>query len=119
MGSGIQDIVGNVNATKSLFGGSRDKDATNDMLDGKVVATGTPGATTVADPNQGLTAGQAQTRRVVSSLGKSLGSSLNRPQATPQGRPVQFTFADNQPSYSQPRQNSVIDPFFGLFDRGN
>ncbi len=52
--------------------GKMDPDATNSMLDGKVVATGTPGATEVADPNKGLNFGNMMARGLVRGTGQGL-----------------------------------------------
>jgi hypothetical protein len=48
MGSGISEAT---QSFKDLFG-KKDASATNDVLNGDVVATGTPGAKTVADPKR-------------------------------------------------------------------
>ena len=93
--------------------GSKDPNATNDVLSGQVVATGTPGAVTIKDPNQGLTSSQVASRKGLSIGGKYAGSLMNQGSGSPQrGTPVQFTFASNQPSladYTPP----VRSPFFG------
>jgi hypothetical protein len=60
-------------ATKAIFGKPH-ADATNSMLDGKVVATGTPGATEVKDPNMGL----SNLNRFSRSMMRGVGSGLQQ-----------------------------------------
>ena len=78
MGSGIGEVAGGI---KSIMG-QRDPNATNDVLNGQTVATGTPGAQTQADPNQGLTGGQMFARQALSgglgALGKGLQKNYQR-----------------------------------------
>lgn len=125
MGSGISDISGDATSIKSLFG-KRDQNATNDVLNGQVVATGTPGAQTVTDPNQGLTDGQMRNRKLASGVGKTLGSAFNNTDSAPSGgsSPTQINFANSQPAYQPPlppqppgqsysTAKKMPNPFFG------
>lgn len=112
--------------------GRTDGSATNDVLNGQTVATGTAGAQTVADPNKGLSGGQMRNRKLASIGGQTLGAVAN-PITSPMmnsggssGGPQSFTFANNQPAYqpptpmplSPPAQGTqtfkqMKDPFFG------
>jgi hypothetical protein len=92
--------------------GSRDANATNDVMGGAVVSTGTPGAATVRDPNQGLTDEQLRNRKFLRMGGGLMNHGLNQQQPIQHSTPVQFTFANNQPDYTpQPAQS----PFFGRY----
>lgn len=91
--------------------GSKDKSATNDVLNGQVVATGTPGAQTVNDPNAGLTDDQLRHRQLLLS-GIAKVSKSAQPQAQPQSTPAQINFAPPSPQY-QPMTKAVGNPFFG------
>lgn len=64
---------------KSVFG-KADPSATNSMLDGKVVATGTPGATEVSDTHQGLSSGNDLARSLFQSGAKGLSQMSQPPQ---------------------------------------
>jgi hypothetical protein len=102
--------------------GKSDKNATNDVLNGDVVATGTPGAKTVADPNRGLDISQIRNRKLLSGGLSTIGAVAN-PITSPMDNPgagTNFTFANNQPQVTPPIQdpyNSVApknrNPFFG------
>jgi hypothetical protein len=110
MGSGISDAKG---SWDSLFG-KKDKYATNDVLNGKVVATGTQGAQTVADPNAGLNDSQMRNRKLAKlGLGGAsgmLGPGQPQSQGAPQA-PIQFAPQQQDLSgYFAPRQRN---PFFG------
>lgn len=109
MGSGISDAKG---SRDSLFG-KKDKFATNDVLNGKVVATGTQGAQTVADPNSGFSDSQLRNRKLAKlGLGGAsgmLGPGQPQSQAGPQA-PIQFAPPPQDLSgYFAPKRN----PFFG------
>lgn len=79
----------------STFGRS-DKNATNDVLNGQVVATGTPGAQTVKDPNQGLSDEQVRNKKLLS-IGGGLMSNLSQDQSQqPGGQQIDF-LKMNQP----------------------
>jgi len=86
--------------------GKLDPSATNDMLGGQAVATGTPGAKTVADPNQGLTQGQMFARKALSNSLSGLGQGLQQ-----QGNAQSQGF---QPPINTP-QAPMVDPrYFGV-----
>ena len=93
--------------------GSKDANATNDVLNGKVVATGTPGATTVADPTQGMSAGQLRNRKLLAGSLKMASAGLNSAQPQQQqAPPVNFN------TQGVPQSQSVIPaplqfPFYG------
>jgi hypothetical protein len=106
--------------------GKSDSSATNDMLGGKVVATGTPGASTVADPNRGLDESQRRNRKLLGIGGRALGG-LSDPSQSPaiSGAGMPINFANNQPEVplpmapQSPFQNymplskGARNPFFG------
>lgn len=82
--------------------GKNDPNATNDMLNGQVVATGTPGAQTVRDPNGGLTDAQMRNRRLLQG-GKGFLSIMGQNQRDQSaGQPTNFSFANNQPQFTPP-----------------
>ena len=59
--------------------GKMDPNATNDVdPSGSIVATGTPGAKTVADPNQGLSGGQMFVRKAMAGALNGAGNSMQR-----------------------------------------
>jgi len=88
----------------STFGKS-DSSATNDMLGGKVVATGTPGAQTVADPNRGLNDSQMRNRKLLGVGGKAFGSMADPSQSPAiSGTGTTFNFANSQPDLQLPPQ---------------
>lgn len=90
--------------------GKPDKYATNDVLNGQIVATGTPGAQTVADPNQGLTEKQKRNDQLLLQGGKMINSiATAKQEESQQGQPTQINFADNQPQ--------VQLPFYGAMRR--
>lgn len=92
--------------------GQTDKNATNDMLNGQVVATGTPGAQTVPDPNRGLNESQMRNRRFLGATGKAF-SSLANPAQSPaiSGTGANFSFANNQPNLQLPPPAPDQSPF--------
>jgi hypothetical protein len=90
--------------------GKKDPFATNDMLNGQVVATGTQGAQTVRDPNQGLSDLQARNRKLTQVGLTGLGA-LASPQA-PQAQQAPINFAPQQQDYSAYFQKQR-NPFFG------
>lgn len=94
--------------------GKANPDATISILDGTKVASDTPGAVTVLDPNRGLTDSQLFNRKLVK-VGGQFASSLNQPRTTQGGQPVQFTFAQNQPSFSDYAPPVMKSPFFGSY----
>lgn len=75
--------------TMSRVFGSADSGATNDVLNGQVVPTGTPGASTVADPNQGFSGSQMLTRGLASGLGQGL-KNQSQQQQQPRGGAAQI-----------------------------
>lgn len=86
--------------------GRTDSNATNDVLNGDTVATGTPGAKTMRDPNGGLDDSQIRNRKLAAVGAKTLGSIAN-PITSPMnnsggGGGANFTFANNQPAYQAP-----------------
>jgi len=108
--------------------GTPDRNATNDVMGGKVVATGTPGAITMSDPNRGLDESQVRNRKLLGIGAKTLGNSFtpNTPITSPmEGGGIPLTFANNQPQYQppptaqSPYQNymplskGAKNPFFG------
>jgi hypothetical protein len=100
--------------------GKSDGSATNDVLNGKVVATGTPGAKTMADPNRGLDDSQARNRKLLGVGGRALSGFSNPSDSPANGGGMPINFADNQPQVTPPIQdpyNSVAPknrhPFFG------
>jgi len=106
--------------------GKSDSNATNDVLGGKVVATGTPGAHTVADPNRGLSDSQMRNRKLLGVGGRAFGGAANSSQSPPlSGTATTINFADNQPELQlppqaqspfqnyMPRANGPRNPFFG------
>lgn len=115
MGSGISDAAGSIQSIQNLFG-KKDPNATNDMLNGQAVATGTRGAKTVADPNQGLSDDQLRNRKLLGIGAGALANGLQ--QASPQrGNPNamnQIQFA-NQPRYSPLTNYTAGNPFFGSY----
>lgn len=87
--------------------GRPDKNATNDVLNGQTVATGTPGAKTVSDQNQGMTDEQVRNHKLLS-IGGSLASNLGA-QADPTMPQIDFT------KLNQPKRM----PFYGDYRGGN
>ena len=91
--------------------GKIDSNATNGVLNGGVVATGTAGAKTVADPLKGLTSAQARNRKLLSLGAGTVGDAMNQqPQA--QAPPVNFN------TQGVPQSQNVIPaplqfPFYG------
>lgn len=59
--------------------GQLDPNATNDVMGGKTVATGTPGAQTMADPNKGLSGGQMFARKALSGGLSGMSQGLTQP----------------------------------------
>jgi hypothetical protein len=112
MGSGISEATGSF---RDLFG-KRDAGATNDVLNGQVVATGTPGAKTVDDPGDGLSNSQMRNRKIAGLVGGGMG---RMPQAQPQRpgggaqimMPQSPQLLPDQPSYLG--QYIKRSPFFG------
>lgn len=84
--------------------GKQDRSATNDVLNGQVVTTGTPGAQTMADPNGGLSGAQIRNRKLLQSGQGFLGIMGQNQQGQQQGASQQpdFTFANNQPTFTPP-----------------
>lgn len=108
MGSGISDAKG---SWDSLFG-KKDPSATNSVLNGQVVATGTPGAQVVADPNQGLGSSQARNRGLGAAGGRLLGGLSQQDQQQQPSQQTPINFAPPQQNLSQyftPKRNA----FFG------
>jgi hypothetical protein len=106
--------------------GSRDSSATNDMLNGQVVATGTPGSKTVSDPNQGLSDQQMRVRQLfaggLGQFGKSVQQQYGQqPQQSGGAPPIvpaqqpQVDMSAAMPQYFQnPMQRrSPSQQFFG------
>lgn len=68
--------------------GKRDKNATNDVnAQGDIVATGTPGAKTVADSSQGLSDDQIRNRKLLK-IGGTLLSDVSDPNSQQGGQPT-------------------------------
>lgn len=107
--------------------GTPDKNATNDVMGGRVVATGTPGAQTVRDPNRGLDDSQIRNRRLLGMGARTLGNTFNpngtQPITSPMNNPnnpiegggVPLTFANNQPALTPPpTAQSVFQDYMPL-----
>jgi hypothetical protein len=111
MGSGISEATGSF---RDLFG-KRDASATNDVSGGKVVATGTPGAKTVTDPNSGLSDAQMRNRKFAE-LGLSGLGSMGKSSTPQRGSGAQIMMP--QSPELLPEQQSYLSqyirrPFFG------
>jgi len=88
--------------------GKMDPNATNDVdANGNIVATGTPGAKTVADPNQGLSGGQMFVRKALSNSLAGAGNAMQQ-QGGMRAAPVNFAAFNRQPA--TPVQGPVINP---------
>lgn len=98
--------------------GKKDASATNDVLNGSTVPTGTPGAQTVADPSQGISSAQQRNSQLASLALGTLGSYASGQQQ--QGSHIQPVQQQLQPQqqfdaggylnkYIKPASN----PFFG------